>query len=479
MSGVRWHSLWVGCLLVCAAVLAYQGDISDLPPGPYCGQRTVGCCNGRADSCSAPILGTLCYCDDFCNRTLTSDDCCPDYWSFCHGIQSSPEEPTKVCVFNGILLAPRDSAKDNCKTCTCMQTLSGPNKVEMQCEQVECLVEPDTIDRVNGQRGLTWSAANYSSFWGRALHEGKQYKLGTLEPRRTVRGLIPVKRVYDAKRLPHSFDARTKWQEEVSGVVDQGWCASSWALSTIQVAADRLGIMSLGREIVELSAQQLLECNTRGQQGCKGGHLDRAWMHIRKYGVVEERCYPYIGDHNNPGKCKIGKTIRSLGAARCLPQHQIEPPRTETYRTGPAYRIKSEQDIMHEIFESGPVQATMAVHHEFFMYQRGVYQASRPNLKIEGYHSVRIIGWGEEPSYNGPPVKYWLAMNSWGTEWGEDGLFRIRRGTNECEIEDFVLAAWAQTTSMFTPNTFPPLRRRRNKFTQKRSAHHRRPLIKN
>jgi len=29
---------------------------------------------------------------------------------------------------------------------------------------------------------------------------------------------------------------------------------------------------------------------------------------------------------------------------------------------------------------------------------------------------------------------------SWGVHWGEGGLFRIRRGTNECEIEDEVAA---------------------------------------
>jgi Somatomedin B domain len=87
MSG--WHSFWAACALACA-VLAYQGDVSDLPPGPYCGLPRTGCCNGRIDSCSAPILGTLCYCDDFCNRTR-SEDCCPDYWSFCHGVQPPAE----------------------------------------------------------------------------------------------------------------------------------------------------------------------------------------------------------------------------------------------------------------------------------------------------------------------------------------------------------------------------------------------------
>lgn len=54
--------------------------------GRFCEARTLQCCSGRQDECSAPILGTMCYCDDFCNRTR-NEDCCPDFWTFCKGIQ--------------------------------------------------------------------------------------------------------------------------------------------------------------------------------------------------------------------------------------------------------------------------------------------------------------------------------------------------------------------------------------------------------
>ena len=39
----------------------------------------------------------------------------------------------------------------------------------------------------------------------------------------------------------------------------------------------------------------------------------------------------------------------------------------------------------------------------------------------------------------------WLQIvaNSWGEWWGENGYFRIQRGVNECSIEEFVIAAWA------------------------------------
>jgi len=47
-----------------------------------------------------------------------------------------------------------------------------------------------------------------------------------------------------------------------------------------------------------------------------------------------------------------------------------------------------------------------------------------------GGHAVRVVGWGEEKD-----IKYWLVANSWGSEWGENGHFRIFRGRNECGFE--------------------------------------------
>lgn len=91
---------------------------------------------------------------------------------------------------------------------------------------------------------------------------------------------------------------------------------------------------------------------------------------------------------------------------------------------------------MQELYENGPLEASFEVYGDFLSYKSGVYQYISGVLL--GGHAVRLIGWGSE---NGTP--YWLLVNSWNTEWGENGLFRILRGYNECGIESLVVGGLA------------------------------------
>lgn len=66
----------------------------------------------------------------------------------------------------------------------------------------------------------------------------------------------------------------------------------------------------------------------------------------------------------------------------------------------------------------------------------GIYQRNANSRnKFLGYHSVKLIGWGVDED-----VPYWLAMNSWNKDWGENGTFKILRGHNECNIDEEMYA---------------------------------------
>lgn len=81
----------------------------------------------------------------------------------------------------------------------------------------------------------------------------------------------------------------------------------------------------------------------------------------------------------------------------------------------------------------GTVSVALSVYEDFEAYSSGVYQ--HVTGKYLGGHAIKMIGWGVD---NGTP--YWICVNSWNSYWGEQGTFRILRGSNECGIEGSVVA---------------------------------------
>ncbi|XP_055733063.1 tubulointerstitial nephritis antigen-like isoform X2 [Salvelinus fontinalis] len=416
------------------------------PFGSYCEQRG-GCCPGREDQCTVPYLDTICYCDLFCNRTVS--DCCPDFWGHCLGI-SPPFIGT--CERNGHKFLSGQTYKENCNLCTCGTT------GRWECEQHACLIENDMIQAVN-RGNFGWRAANYSQFYGMSLDEGLRYRLGTQRPSRTIMSMNEMQVNMDTQndRLPQYFNAAEKWPGKIHEPLDQGNCAASWAFSTAAVASDRISIQSMGHMTPQLSPQNLISCDTRNQGGCAGGRIDGAWWYLRRRGVVTKECYPFSAPQHTPaevGRCMMQS--RSVGrgkrqaTARCPSTHTYH---NDIYQSTPPYRLSSnEKEIMKEIMDNGPVQAILEVHEDFFVYKSGIYKhtdvsfTKPPLYRKHNTHSVRITGWGEERNYDGTTKKYWIAANSWGKNWGENGYFRIARGENECEIEAFVIGVWGRVT---------------------------------
>jgi len=100
--------------------------------------------------------------------------------------------------------------------------------------------------------------------------------------------------------------------------------------------------------------------------------------------------------------------------------------------------------MMREIFDNGPIIVALNATPELYYYSKGIFHSEakktegkfEKNVKPWEYtnHAVVCLGWGEE-TINDNNVKYWILKNSWGTNWGDNGYFRLERGNNVASIE--------------------------------------------
>lgn len=268
--------------------------------------------------------------------------------------------------------------------------------------------------------------------------------------------------------IPPAFDG---WRQR--GLIlpprNQLQCGSCWAFASTDMLADRLNIMSQGRLRTPLSAQYLISCSYNGAAcsngssnlcGCQGGSIHEALNHLATVGTVPDSTDPYrqtlpTEDHtcSSPAgtdTCPCSKTeetFNTSGLYQFLPEtvgslcelHDID-----SFKNIPAARIvDAVRRASHDILAYGPVISAMEVYSdlETFDANSGIYE--HKSGTYVGGHAIEIVGWGEE---NG--VSFWWIKNSWGTGWGDNGYFRIRRGVNECSIEALFHAAEVNTNSI-------------------------------
>ena len=200
--------------------------------------------------------------------------------------------------------------------------------------------------------------------------------------------------------LPTGLDWRNNGGNYVTPIRDQGLCGSCWAFSTT-AALESLTLISShspGTDL-DLAEQVLVSCGAAGN--CTGGRYDLASDFIENTGLPGESCYPYAA---TDGSCSSACADWQFSTYRISSWQYVATTRPTV------------NDIKSALYTYGPLPTSMAVYSDFFGYQRGVYFFVSGGFA--GYHGVLIIGYDDTE-------QCFIVKNSWGTEWGESGFFRI------------------------------------------------------
>ena len=138
-----------------------------------------------------------------------------------------------------------------------------------------------------------------------------------------------------------------------------------------------------------------------------------------------------------------GQVCSAMNVCRnCNPGEACFVPDTYlTYGVEEFGHVSGEQNMMQEIAQRGPIACGIAVPDALEEYTGGIFCDTTGDMEI--VHDISVVGYGVENDQ-----KYWLVRNSWGTQWGEDGFFRVCRGTNNINIESD--CAWATPEDTWT-----------------------------
>jgi len=264
--------------------------------------------------------------------------------------------------------------------------------------------------------------------------------------------------------LPESFD----WVDKgaVAPVRDQQALGSCWAISTAENIEGQHFIAN--GKLVPMSPQQLVECDASVDESCHGekgqsklGCADcgmfGGWPYMgyqflqKAGGMFSEADWPYwhegvyscmpkgysklqCGNHDDLF-CNPNTTKGQGPGGLCKASSGFA-----TSVTGWKALSMNETELAAQVVQYGPlsvlIDADGLQNYHSGIWKGGLFGCKPdPTKGILGLdHAVLLVGFGVEHGAFGKQTPYWKLKNSWGTKWGEQGFFRLERGTASCGI---------------------------------------------
>jgi len=132
--------------------------------------------------------------------------------------------------------------------------------------------------------------------------------------------------------------------------------------------------------MLNLSVQELLDCDTAADQGCTGGNPLLSFYFIHRYGLTSWDQYPYIG-YQDKCKSKLVKqpvaTVKSWGLI------------------SPNHENHMEVALRH----IGPIAVGFnGADPAFLSYRGGIFDL--PHCKQGANHALLITGYGQKESFD-------------------------------------------------------------------------------
>ncbi len=250
--------------------------------------------------------------------------------------------------------------------------------------------------------------------------------------------------------LPASFTWKDKDGENwMTSVRDQGVCGACWAFAAVAVLEAKYNVDNDNADIdLNLSEEELVSDCSENSGSCCGGWPDDGFTEYVQYnGLVDEGCFPYdSGDSGtrwwenygcycdsgpDPNDCTSECRYTSadgdicgdrLCSSRCSDQEERDWNYEEHVGSSGVGDFDTTDEIKQALHDHGPLAVIVDTDSDDWD-DYGDWIIDDATGAYD--HAVTLVGWDDAD--NG----YWILKNSWGTDWGISGYFKLKYGLIE------------------------------------------------